>query len=310
MPSAGRRTSGWGLITKSQEIPNLEIPPFDGIGANEYIVDVTHMVPGPDDELVPAVDFISTVDTPIHAELNIWYHTLNVGFRTRISGETDFPCIYGERVGLGRSYVKVDGRLTYDQWCKGIQAGRNYTGDGRSHLIDFTINGVELGTKDSTVKLAAPGKVNITAKVAALLNEKRTFQPGDYNKKPYWHIERARIGDSRRVPIEVVVNGQPVSTTELAADGTLVDFVQGIEIAKSSWVALRILGTCHTNPIWVIVDDKPVRASKQSAEWCLAGVDKCWSQKERFIDEDEMEDAKAAYEHAREVYRRRIAESE
>ena len=39
-------------------------------------------------------------------EMNIWYHTLNCGFTTRISGETDFPCIYGERVGLGRAYVK------------------------------------------------------------------------------------------------------------------------------------------------------------------------------------------------------------
>jgi FPC/CPF motif-containing protein YcgG len=34
------------------------------------------------------------VDTPFVWELNIWYHTLNAGFRTRISGETDFPCIY------------------------------------------------------------------------------------------------------------------------------------------------------------------------------------------------------------------------
>ena len=62
------------------------MPAFDGIGANEYIVDVTHP---------NTVDFISTVDTPPIWELNIWYHTLNSGFRTRISGETDFPCIYG-----------------------------------------------------------------------------------------------------------------------------------------------------------------------------------------------------------------------
>jgi hypothetical protein len=40
---------------KSRELPNYEIPGFDSIGANEYIVDVTH----PD-----AVDFISTMDTP------------------------------------------------------------------------------------------------------------------------------------------------------------------------------------------------------------------------------------------------------
>ena len=48
------------------------------------------------------MDFISTIDTPYAWELNAWYHTLNAGYRTRISGETDFPCIYGERVGLGR----------------------------------------------------------------------------------------------------------------------------------------------------------------------------------------------------------------
>ena len=77
--------------------PSYEIPPFDGIGANEYIVDVVH----------DAVDFISSVDTPAPWELNIWYHTLNCGYRARISGETDFPCIYGERVGLGRVYVKL-----------------------------------------------------------------------------------------------------------------------------------------------------------------------------------------------------------
>ena len=74
--------SGWGLEVRSRDLPNYEMPAFDGIGANEFIVDVTH--PG-------AVDFISAGDTPHIWELNIWYHTLNAGFRTRISGETDSP---------------------------------------------------------------------------------------------------------------------------------------------------------------------------------------------------------------------------
>jgi hypothetical protein len=111
----GPAHSGWGLQVDGPELPNYSVPKFSGIGANEYIVDVTHQVPGPDGKLVPAVDFISTVDTPYTWELNIWYHTLNAGFRTRISGETDFPCIYGEKVGLGRSYVKLDDKLDYDQ---------------------------------------------------------------------------------------------------------------------------------------------------------------------------------------------------
>ena len=107
---------------------------FDGIGANEYIADVTEEVPGPDGKPAPAVDFLSMVDTPYVWELNMWYHTLNCGYRTRISGETDFPCIYGERVGMGRSYVKMDGKLDFDQWCEQIRNGRNYASDGYSHF--------------------------------------------------------------------------------------------------------------------------------------------------------------------------------
>ena len=95
------------------ELPNYMVPPMNGIGANEYLVDVTQ----------DACDFISTVDTPSVWELNIWYHTLNCGYRCRISGETDFPCIYGERVGLGRSYVHLDGKLNFDDWAEGDQAG-------------------------------------------------------------------------------------------------------------------------------------------------------------------------------------------
>ena len=83
----------------------------------------------------------------------------------------------------------------------------------------------------------------------------------------------------------------------------------GVPIAKSSWVALRVLGSSHTNPIFVIVDGKPIRASKRSAEWCLASVEQCWKQKERFVAPAEHEDAVRAYDHAREAYRRLIAES-
>jgi hypothetical protein len=83
-----------------------------------------------------------------------------------------------------------------------------------------------------------------------------------------------------------------------------------INIERSSWVALRILPSSHPNPIFVLVGGKPIRALKRSLEWCLAGVDQCWSQKAQFIKADEMDDAIAAYEHARQVYRQRLQECE
>ena len=264
---------------------------------------------------MPAVDFLSLVDTPYLWELNIWYHTLNVGFRTRVSGETDFPCIYGERVGLGRSYVKLPPLWTYEDWCEGIRAGRNYVGDGKSHLMDFKASAgprtIVMGEDGSELRLTSPGKIHATAHVAARLNPEPApdISRRPVNAKPYWDIERARIGASREVAVELIVNGYPVAKKNIPADGRLQDVAFDVTIERSSWIALRILPSAHTNPIFVVVGDQPIRASRRSAEWCLAGVDRCWSQKERFINPAELQDAQDAYAHARAVYRQRLAES-
>ena len=292
--------SGWGLQVKSDKLPNYEMPGFDGIGANEFIVDVTH----------DAVDFISTVDTPSVWELNIWYHTLNVGFRSRVSGETDFPCIYDDKVGLGRSYVKLD-RLTYQGWIEGVRDGRCYVSEGKSHLMDFAVNGVEVGTNDSEVHLKGPQKVRVTAKTAAFLDRypDPTFFDLGYAEKPYWDVERARVPNTREVPVELIVNGEAVASQNLLADGQVREMSFDVTIDKSSWIALRILPSSHTNPIFALVDDKPIRASRRSAEWCLAAVNQCWSQKAPRIRDSEKDAAQKAYDHAREVYRERLRES-
>jgi hypothetical protein len=298
--------SGWGLKISGSTLPSDEVPPFDGIGANEYIVDVVH----------DAVDFISSVDTPAPWELNIWYHTLNCGFRAKLSGETDFPCIYGERVGLGRVYVKLEeGQLDFDRWCEGVKQGRSYVTDGKSHLIDFRVNNVAPGESGSELKLAKAGKVKVTAQVAAHLDstptaEARAIRSRPLDQKPYWELERARLGDSRKIPVEVIVNGRPVDKIEVTADGNIEGVSFEVPIEKSSWVALRVFPSSHTNPVFVVVDGKPIRASRKSAEWCVKSVDQCWSQKEKAIRASDKEAAKKAYDVARDAYKRILSESE
>jgi hypothetical protein len=292
--------SGWGLEVQSTELPNYELPPFDGIGANEYIVDVTY----PD-----AVDFISSVDTPYIAELNIWYHTLNVGFRTRIGGETDFPCIYDDRVGKGRTYAKLDGKLSYPDWISAMRAGRSYVSDGKSHLMDFTVNGRTVG---SELQLSSSAEAHVGANVAAWLDPvpNEAIHKLTLMQQPYWDIERARVGSSRDVPVELIVNGAAKARKLVAADGEKHAVTFDVPIERSSWIALRIAQSSHTNPIFAIVDGKPIRASRRSAEWCLAAVNQCWSQKVVAITNSEREAAHKAYDHAREVYQRLIAESQ
>jgi hypothetical protein len=301
--------SGWGLQVDATSLPTYDMPPFDGIGANEYIVDVAH----------DACDFISTVDTPSVWELNIWYHTLNCGFTARISGETDFPCIYGERVGLGRSYVKLPGteELDFDAWVDGIRDGRSYVSDGLSHLVDYQVNGLGVGEpgeggRPSTLAFEKGDSLKIIARAAAMLEEspRNDIRRRGLHEKPYWHVERARLGNSRQVPVELIVNGESVERKVIDGDGSLQDITFDYVPQQSCWVALRIFPSSHTNPVFVEVDGEPIRASRRSAQWCLEAVDVCWRQKSPRIRASEKEAAVAAYEKAKQVYRQILTECE
>ncbi|MEM7201200.1 MAG: CehA/McbA family metallohydrolase [Planctomycetota bacterium] len=311
----GTAHSGIGLGVGSAQLPNFEIPPFDGIGALDYVVNVTHEVADSAGHPVPAVDFYATCSTPAIDELNLWYHALNCGFRTRIAGESDFPCIDDSRVGVGRSYVKLGGPLDDDAWRDGLAAGRSYVSDGRSHLLGFAIDGCAVGEGNGELHLRAAGSVTARVDVAARLDEApRRDLAGRvnprYGDRPHWHLERARLGSSRRVRVELVVNGEAVDHREIVADGRVQPLEFEVPVALSSWVAVRILPSSHTNPIFVMVADKPVRSSRRSARWCLRAAEQYWSRNQRLIAESEREPAQAAFEHAVEVYRQRLAESE
>ncbi len=302
----GYAHSGLGLEVSSSDLPNYELPKFDGIGANEYVVSVTQDL----------VDFISAVDTPPNWELNIWYHTLNCGFRTRIVGETDYPCLTDDKVAHGRSYVKIDKELNYNEWTNGLKLGKSYVSEGKSHLMDFKVNDIEVGTHNSEINLLAPSKVIVSAKVSGLLNEtiNPALKPINYSEniweqKPFWNLERGRIGTSRTVPVELIVNGEVRATKIIEANGSIQDIVFETEIEKSSWVALRILPSSHTNPIFVLVDHKPIRASRKSAEWCLKAVDVCWAQKESGFSKSAKDEAKKDYEEAKKIYQKIIEET-
>ena len=148
------------------------------------------------------------------------------------------------------------------------------------------MGGVPVGEKTpsgemSQLDLEKPGNVTITARVAARLDEKPNpeIQDRPLDQQPYWDIERARIAENRKVPVELIVNGQAVERQEIVANGEIVNLQFEVSIDRSSWVALRIFPSSHTNPVFVIVDGKPVRASRRSAQWCLDAVEVCWNEK-------------------------------
>jgi hypothetical protein len=301
---AGYAHCGDGMQVDSTELPNYEIPPMDGIGTQEAIIDATHGM----------VDFLSGCDTSPLAELNAWYHMLNCGFRMAMLGESDYPCISDDRLGVGRSYVRLSARPVddrgYEAWIQGLKDGRLYCGDGRSHFLEFRVNGHHTGGAEVT--LTNPARVQVEALVAGRLKPMPSnvpiprATPADWD----WNIEFARIGHTREVAVELIVNGAATERATLLADGAPRIIKFRTFIVRSSWIALRILPSAHTHPLFVTVENKPIRASRRSAQWCRACVDKVWEVKSPFMRDSERASAAEAFEHARNTYDRITGECE
>ena len=290
-------------------LPNFAIPELNSVGAQEIFVTVAHGV----------TDFISAMDTPRISEWNAWYHLMNVGFPLKASGETDFPCMSGTRVGQGRSYVQLGkvARVDYPLWCKSLAAGRSYVSDGYAHAFDYTVDGKPSGEE---VRLAKAGMVTVKAAVA--FSPETPLEPpyggaiptsgarhvGDTVLKREIQTPDPRYERGRRL-VEIVVNGHVVASREVAADGHEHSVEFTIPIERSSWVALREFPQLHTNPVTILVADQPIRASRKSALWALACIDQLWRVRARRIAPSERGDAEQAYEEARAIYRRIAEES-
>src|SRR5262249_54079545 len=142
------------------------------------------------------------------------------------------------------------------------------------------------------VNLDKPGPVQVKARVAfASAMPLGTAKGGDLP-----------AGKTRKV--ELVVNGHAVATKDVPADDQEHDVTFEVPIERSSWVALRHFPQMHTNPVNVLVAGKPIRASRKSAQWCLAVIDQLWRVRGPGIAAHEREEARKTFEWAKEQYRR------
>lgn len=292
------------LERAATELPNLAIPGMNGVGAMEIAVTAVEGL----------CDFISAMDTARIQEWNTWYHLMNCGLAVKVSGETDFPCMSGTRVGQGRVYVQLgDGVevVDYAAWCRGLAEGKSYVSDGYAHALEFTVEGTAPGFGE--VKRAEPGTITVATTVAFAPETPIGVHHGTVDPP----LGRAKVGDSvilhvgkqdgvveggtRRV--EIVVNGEVAASQEVPADGEAHDLEFEIPVTESSWVALRHFPQLHTNPVEVLVGGRPVRASEDSARWCVEMIEKLWENRGQRIHESERDAAATSYEKAKAYYR-------
>jgi hypothetical protein len=294
----------------AETLPNLANPEMNGVGAMEVVVTVP----------LGVCDFLSAMDTPRIAEWNMWYHLLDCGFPVKVSGETDFPCMSGLRVGQGRVYVRLGDvkAVDFNAWCAGLAAGRSYVSDGFAHALEFTVGGRRPGER---LAMEKPGTVPIRAKVAFAARTPLAVAHGSVVPAG----GRRLIGDTidlhgpRRDDaytaaaearlVELVVNGRTVASRQVPADDRPHDLEFDVPIERSSWVALRHFPQLHTNPVDVLVGRRPLRASRRSALWCLAALEQLWKTRGGTIAEGERDEAHRTFDQVIEIYRKIASEA-
>jgi hypothetical protein len=289
----------------ADRLPNLAIPELNSVGAQEIFVTTAFGL----------CDFISAMDTARVLEWNCWYHLLNCGFPLKVSGETDFPCMSGTRVGQGRVYVqlgRVD-RIDFNAWCESLARGRSYVSDGYAHALEFSVDGKTPGEE---VSLAAPGKVKVKAKVAFASQTPLEVAYGGVvpaggmrlvgdtvNLHDPPSAAEAELSKRGQRSVELVVNGHPVAAREVAADDQIHELEFEVKIERSSWVALRHFPELHTNPVNVKVAGQSIRASRKSALWSIGCIEQLWRARGKNISAGERDEARKTFWQAIERYR-------
>lgn len=200
----------------------------------------------PADVALGLVDFfdVNCIWSDERGSASIYAKLLNAGFRLPATGGSDtFSDLSRDPpLGTGRTYVKVDGDFTVENWYAGIRAGRTFSTNGP--LLELVVGGRAMGEE---LRLEKGAAVSVEAKA------------------------RSVVPMTKMV---ILVNGKPYATVEkrdreLAWSGS-------VALEQSSWIAVEAEGDsspfvtdtylfAHSTPVWVTVSGKRVMVEQDRA---------------------------------------------
>ena len=240
------------------------------------------------------IDFISEDCSGSDFALNAYYKLLNCGIRMGLAAGTDYPCNGGAAFGSLLTFVNVrDGKLTYRKWIEGIKKGNTVVSrNGHNEFLELTVNG-KLNPGDE-LKLKNKGTVGVEVK---------------------WTANKELTGR-----IELVCNGKVVATQAGSVKpGTPVILLAKQPFTQSGWLCARRMDDkghqSHTAPVYISVNNKPIRASVEDAQYFVKWIDNIltniapggsWS-KYYTHDLDQVQDR---YKKARDIYSNIALESQ
>ena len=198
-----------------------------------------------------SADFVEEDVDGSDSAIEAYYRLLNCGFRPGLAAGTDYPCGVSE-LGSLLTYVQVSGgQMTYSNWIDGIAQGRTVISrNGHNEFLALTVNGS--ATPGDEIKLSGGGSVQVTVQ---------------------WTAKQNLTGT-----IELVQNGEVVASKQASVtSGTPASLSATVDFTKSGWLAARRMDSdghqVHTAAVFVTVDNAPVRASVEDAEFYVQWMD-------------------------------------
>ena len=199
------------------------------------------------DVALGSIDFVEVFQFGV-LKTQAWYELLNAGFRVTGIAGSDFPVPLGRGpwsreiplLGPERTLVKANpAGSIFDAWAAGVRTGQVVVSNGP--LLDLKVNG------------RGPGAVMTSSGT----------------------LEGEAIAEFHRPleTIEIIVNGR-VTASVPAKDQREIRLPFRIPIQESCWVAARVTSRslegqpviqAHTNPVYVLRDNKPVAVGNARA---------------------------------------------
>lgn len=219
--------------------------------------------------------------------IGAYYKLLNCGFRVSLVAGTDYPCNNYEALGSLLTYVHVpdDKELTYRKWIEGIAGGRTVVSrNGHTEFLDLKVDNTHGPGAEIEIESGKELTISVT-----------------------WSANRELSGS-----VEIVCNGKVVATQEATTDGErpfALSHAQAFN--ESSWVCARRMGSdghmVHTSPVYVSIDNLPVRANRGDAEFFIQWIDNILDKIQPGNEwnkyfPDDYETVRMRYLRAREIY--------
>jgi len=218
----------------------------------------------------------------------IYYRWLNCGFKLAVSGGAAMG-VMPVPLGYSRTYARLDGPLTEENYLRAIRAGRTFATSGP--MLTMTADGRDVGTTFS-VSSSPPTTLRFTT-------ELRSIDP----------IESLELVQDGRAIRQVDLSGRPTGRAVLRE--VLKTKVTPV---RSGWVAARAiyraptgrLRQAHTSPVYFTVDDKPT-ASRRDAEYMIRWIDRLGevsNEPDRYQSQPDRAEVQQVFREARQVYER------